>query len=77
MIALLIGGPHDGLMVTVDKDHSWLTDDGELRLPVSEEHAPRKFAIYAQVMDYGPTDKRHRKGAYRFSRYWIRPEELT
>lgn len=77
MIALLIGGPHDGLMVTVSKGHSWLTDDGELRLPRTGED-DGEFAIYAQVINYGaPGGKRHEKGAYRFSRYWTRPEELT
>ncbi len=76
MTVLLIGGPHDGLMITVDKGHSWLTDDGELRLPRNTEEDDGEFAIYSQVLDYGPTDERHRKGAYRFSRFWTRPEEL-
>ena len=79
MIAILIGGPHDGLMVTVDKGHSWLTDDGELRLPMDTETDDGKFAIYSQVIAYGQesVDPRHKKGAYKFSRYWTRPEELT
>ncbi len=77
MIVLLIGGPHDGLMLTVDKGHSWLTNDGELRLPRNTEEDDGEFAIYYQVTDLGSADERHRKGAYRFSRYWTRPEELT
>ena len=82
MMALLIGGPHDGLMLTVDKGHSWLTDDGELRLPYGDDTLndidPTHFAIYSKVTTYGPDpDNRHVKGAYRFSRYWTRPEELT
>ena len=78
MMALLIGGPHDGLMLTVDKGHSWLTDDGELRLPRNTEEDDGEFAVYSKVTTYGPDpDNRHVKGAYRFSRYWTRPEELT
>ena len=86
MIVLLIGGPHDGLMVTVNKGHPWLTDDGELRLPydtegqLREDPNPTKFAIYSQVIAYGQEHAQgamHKKGAFKFSRYWTRPEELT
>ena len=79
MIAMLLGGPHDGLMITVDKHTRELTDDGELRLPVSTgEEDPTEFAIYSQVLTEGQEpDARHMRGAYRFSRFWTRPEELT
>ena len=80
MIALLIGGPHDGLFFTVNKDTPWLTDDGELRLPYDiDQEDPRKFAIYSEVMPVfdAAADIRHKRGAYKFSRIWTRPEELT
>ena len=82
MIAILIGGPHDGLLLTADKGRSWVTEDGELRLPKDHFYATpedTEFAIYVKVTTEGQETKGtlHPKGAYKFSRYWTRPEELT
>lgn len=80
MIALLIGGPHDGMFFTVDSTTPWLTDDGELRLPIdTDDTDPSEFAIYMEVKTEGqePTETRNRKAAWRFSRLWTRPEEVS
>ena len=84
MIVLLVGGPFHDKMMSVDSEHPWLTEDGELRMPVNREET--EFAIYVKVDDVeSPTRReleilptaRHQLGAYKFSRMWTRPEEVT
>ncbi len=65
LTAVFLGGPHEGWISTTD-------GEDEIRLP--DPGAPGRYAVYVKHGETVEETQFHGKIAYRFSRYWIRPE---